>query len=222
MTIVIGVTGQARHGKSAVCEILCQEHGFTIIGFADALKRMALAIDPVIPVVHTGGQYPVTDKDVRAGATIVTARLSQIVAWSSWEKAKDDYPEVRRFLQALGTEGGRECIDPDIWVDLWEREVRKHDRVCVPDVRFLNEAIAVEGFLDESVWFDEGVAKTLWRVIRPGLVDENAGTTHASESEQAQIAVGTTLINEGTLEALSDKVRAALIAADVPAWEPTR
>lgn len=58
-----------------------------------------------------------------------------------WNGAKDD--RGRRLLQLLGTECGRECIGPDVWVDQWRALLPGRGYVIVDDVRFRNEAEAV-------------------------------------------------------------------------------
>ena len=158
--ITIGLTGKARAGKSAVAEILRDRHGFAIIGFADTLKSMALAIDPVIPIP----EFPHR-----------TARLSQIVEWAGWERAKDRYPEVRRFLQKLGTEGVRDHLGADAWVYAWAKKVDEAYRqgavgVAVPDVRFDNEAQEIRA------------RGHVWRVVRPGGHGASAAG-HVSEND---------------------------------------
>jgi hypothetical protein len=56
---------------------------------------------------------------------------------------------VRHWLQTLGTEWGRRCIHPDIWVNEAMSSARfaagagRADVVIMPDVRFENEAEAV-------------------------------------------------------------------------------
>lgn len=177
--ITIGLTGKARAGKSAVAEILRDRHGFAIIGFADTLKSMALAIDPVIPMPHTLG---------------TNAHLSQIVEWAGWERAKDVYPEVRRFLQRLGTEGVRNHLGADAWVDAWAKKVdeaytKGATGVAVPDVRFDNEAWTVR---------QRG---HIWRVVRPG--DHGASAAgHVSENGLPDGLVTLEINNSGSLDNL--------------------
>lgn len=179
---IIGLTGVMRSGKTTVCDILRDTHGFTVIGFADALKAMAIAIDPIV----TGGG----------------AGLASIVEYEGWEDAKDRYPEVRRFLQRLGTEGVRQHLSPDAWVDAWAHKVdmlNEYDAdVAVPDVRFLNEANAIGGFGGQ-----------VWRIVRPG----HGSSGHASEQEMDLITPSLNIENVGDVEYLADRVRDALAYA---------
>ena len=64
-----------------------------------------------------------------------------------WNGEKDE--KGRRLLQLIGTECGRECIDPDIWVKKWKKTVNDYffehptGIVVVDDLRFFNEYIGV-------------------------------------------------------------------------------
>lgn len=62
-----------------------------------------------------------------------------------WDGQKDE--KGRRLLQLLGTDCGRECIDPDIWITHWKSMIfdyrmifgKKLD-IIADDLRFENEA----------------------------------------------------------------------------------
>ena len=135
--MIIGLTGRKRSGKSTAARYLVENHGFTELSFAEPLKRMALAVDP------------------RVGPESDPVRLSEAVGVWGWEEAKDRFPEVRRFLQRLGTEGVRDHIGQDTWVNLAELEIirviRENEQVdqvaesniVFADVRFENEAALI-------------------------------------------------------------------------------
>lgn len=185
---IIGVTGQMGAGKNAIGKIL-EGHGYTQVGFADQLKSMALVLNPFIP--FTGAGFP--------------ERLSVLVGDRGWEAAKE-FPEVRRFLQVLGTEGVRAHLGEDAWIRALERRlwpIRFQENVTIgelmdataveyqyviTDVRFGNEAVAIKR------WGGE-----VWRVERPGF----EGDGHASETEVNSIPVDRTFVNDGTLEDLA-------------------
>lgn len=149
---IIGVTGLAQHGKDSTGQHLVTQYGYKRYAFADALKSMALALDPF---VDDGlGFY----------------RLNHIVEEEGWEGAKQ-YPEVRRFLQVLGTEGVRDHIGEDAWVDALDRQWTADGMplAVVTDVRFPNEAAYIKE-----------VGGVLLRVFRPGF--DNGVAQHASEA----------------------------------------
>jgi len=167
---IVGLVGPKRSGKDTAAAALVEQRGFVRVGFADAVKDLALRINPNITYDAFG-----------------SVRLRGTVDDYGWEKAKG-HPEVRRFLQELGT-GVRDTVGIDAWTRAWARKVRSlpfHTRVVVPDVRFLNEAKLIQGW---------AVPTTLIRVTRPGL---DLSDTHVSETEQARIRCDVELTNDGT------------------------
>jgi hypothetical protein len=119
---LIGVSGRKRHGKDTFAARLVERHGFTRVAFADPMREMALALDPII----SDGW-----------------RLAALVETFGWEEAKAN-PEVRRTLQRLGTEAGRGVLGDNIWVDTAMRYARSlGGRVVFTDCRFPNEADAI-------------------------------------------------------------------------------
>jgi hypothetical protein len=168
--MIIGITGKARSGKDTVAAHLVKHYGFKRIGFADAVKDMALDINPLL--TNSG------------------LRLNQAIRTLGWETAKDVYPEVRRFLQAMGTEGVRNRFGQNAWVDIVEDEVYRNSNLnwVIPDVRFFNEA----RFIGEA-------NGTLIRVQRftDDITDE-----HASECELDDARVDYGIMNEDRLSDL--------------------
>lgn len=120
---ILGLSGYAGVGKDALAHQLAAV-GWCHLKFAGPMKAMALALDPLV-----------ADR----------LRLTECVDRWGWERAKRDFPEVRRVLQALGTEGGRAILGNDVWVNATMAEVDRIDApVVLSDVRFPNEAQAVE------------------------------------------------------------------------------
>lgn len=139
--MLVGVSGAARHGKDTVAQVLVEDFGFVRVGFADALKKLAIEVNPTIP-----GH----------------GRLRSLVLDQGWEEAKV-YPEVRRLLQDLGV-GVREVIGPDAWVTAVSRTLQESlaKDIVIPDVRFPNEADFIHDqggqlWLVNRVGFDNGV-----------------------------------------------------------------
>lgn len=153
---LVGVTGRAQHGKNSVGEVLVEEHGFIQTAFADTLKEMALVLNPII--------VPST----------YNTRLADIVHELGWEQAKR-LPEIRRFLQVLGTEAVRDMIGENAWVDALDRYIFDRDDVddhqfVVTDVRFPNEA--------NWVMRNQGI---IIKVVRPNY-ENGVDPTHPSEA----------------------------------------
>ena len=138
--LLIGLSGRKRSGKDTFAARLVADHGFVRVALADPMKEMALAIDPIVDYRFTADA-----QEDRLGYTKLI-RLSEIVATHGWETAKAR-PEVRRLLQRLGTEGGREVLGDNVWIDAAfariENLLDAGAPVVVTDVRFTNEAEAI-------------------------------------------------------------------------------
>jgi hypothetical protein len=127
----IGIIGRARSGKDTAGKWFVDERGYRRVAFADALKEAALRVDPIVDTTEYGDY---------------TVDLSTVVADLGWEEAKDAHPEVRRFLQELGS--AMRAVDPDIWIrPVLEKSIEANDAgvpVVVTDVRYPNEVDALK------------------------------------------------------------------------------
>jgi hypothetical protein len=181
--VIVGLTGMAGSGKDSVADILVRNHGYTRIAFADPLRSMALALNPM---VDWGRNHLEISGPVR---------LRDVVDRDGWDVAKRFYPEVRRTLQRFGTEVIRDHVGPNFWVDTaMAKIVSQPDRNWViTDCRFPNEAEAV---------VDYGGAVVL--VVRPGL--EPLPGSHASEAGVGDGLIQARLFNRGTLDDLDLRV----------------
>lgn len=189
MTIVVGLTGYKRCGKDTSASVLIEQFGFRKYAFADALREIAYATDPMISMDAAPGWM---------GEHLPSEhhRYSQIIDTLGYERAKE-IPDFRRFLQRLGTEGIRSVFGENAWVDALDRRIRRDgaEFVVVPDCRFRNEA--------------EWVRKTgvLWRVIRPG---HGGDDNHPSERDIPNLPVDNELVAE-SVEELQKKVWSAVV-----------
>lgn len=122
---LIGISGAAGAGKDTLASHLAP-FGYVRVAFADPLREMALAIDPLIDVWDDVGG--------------IRLYLSDLVSDFGWDEAKKN-PEVRRFLQRLGTEGVRNFFGADTWVRLAEERIADLGDVpvVITDVRYPNE-----------------------------------------------------------------------------------
>src|ERR1019366_2559468 len=104
---LIGITGKARAGKDTLADIIVRKYRYKQRAFGDKLKEIALAINPILE--SAGGNEYMDWPELR---------LQDLVNEVGWEKAKEDVPEVRRLLQVIGTEAGRNIFGEDVWVNL--------------------------------------------------------------------------------------------------------
>ncbi|MCW7984112.1 hypothetical protein XF35_01745 [Streptomyces platensis subsp. clarensis] len=174
--------GRARSGKDTIAKRLIHQAAYVRVAFADPLKDMALRIDPII------------DPDA---SEYGSASLSMLVCNFGWERAKDEYSEVRRFLQQLG-QSIREQ-DEDFWLCQGLRKLDEAAKWNLPavvtDVRYPNEyeALKARGF-------------KMVRVTRPEpgqTIDWNSiGGDHESETALSDHEYDVLIRNNGPLAQL--------------------
>jgi hypothetical protein len=147
--LLIGLAGQMRSGKTTVGDFLEQKYGFVHLSFAAPIRRfvtgMCLQLNPTFNLER--------DKNKP----------------QSW--AGGSTP--RQIMQLMGTEFGRQMIDPDIWVNhamaLATRHLLDGSSVVMSDVRFANESKSI---------IEHGGA--VFQVVRPQS-DSTQLTSHISE-----------------------------------------
>jgi hypothetical protein len=178
--MIIGLSGYAQVGKDTVARILVEDYGFTRIGFADIIKKAAYILDPII--------------------TLDGVRLAHAVDKYGWDGAKQ-VPEVRRILQVLGSEIGRDLIDPQLWVELTMHSVHQDGKIVISDVRFRNEA--------EEIKWKHG---QIWRISR---IDKGAPVNvHRSETDMDSWDFDQYVSNNGSIDDLKEEI-ATLMSFDV-------
>lgn len=174
---IIGLSGFARVGKDEVAQILVNDYGFKRVAFADKLRDVLYQLNPMVGFDRHASLY-----------------VQDVIDHYGWNGYKEtEYgPEIRRLLQRLGTEAGRQTLWDSIWIDAAFNNVDS-DKVVVTDARFFNEFDAVR---------DRG--GSIWRIERPGVGPLNS---HASEMEAIDYPnFEVVLQNDGTLEDLQRKV----------------
>jgi hypothetical protein len=180
---LVGLIGRKRSGKDTLADVLVGKYGFAKGGFADPLREAALATNPIV-AYERPSLYVVAE-----------VRYREALNRYGYEGAKDRYPEVRTFLQRLGTDGIR-ALDDGFWVRIAEQRMdARTGPLVLTDVRFPNEAEAITkrgGYLI--------------RVVRPGQPDDD--DVHPSETALDDWPVNTRLENDGTLEEFVTKVSA--------------
>lgn len=187
---IIGIGGKLASGKDAISDHLVEEHGWVKLGMSDALGEALYQLDPFVPVEK---------KFLLFFKKISFIRYSTLFDEVGYTQAKVN-DEVRRLLQKLGTEVGRKIIGESTWTDI---VVRRADAaieagapgVIITGIRYPNEL----GMITEDL------AGELWWVHRPRLAATvNAG--HSSETSVSETDFDRTILNDGTLEDLYQKV----------------
>jgi hypothetical protein len=178
----VGLHGFAGVGKDTVAMILA-EYGYNRVAFADVLREALYVLNPVI-LFHPYGE---------------DQRVQDLVDRHGWDKAKRDYEEIRRMLQVLGTEVGREMISQDVWVNAAFKKLDADKKYVFTDVRFENEHHAIDSRLG-----------LLIKISRPGVGPTN---DHKSENGLPDQWFDAQIVNDGTVKDLHTKVARILALA---------
>jgi hypothetical protein len=112
---------------------------------------------------------------------------------------------VRRLLQVLGTEVGREMIDPNVWINIAQKRIHEHwtsnRKVVITAIRFPNELEMIRSLGGTSIWIERPTEQR-------GAIEELSG--HASETSVSQELFDYTIVNDQDLENLYDLTERAL------------
>lgn len=213
--MLLGITGPARHGKNTVADMLMPYlNNHTQFAFAAPIKAfLQFAFDAQesmlenkdgIQEFHTDEERLILGIEATFGDALKHFCISKeyaLVTLLGVLKELDVEPmsgthgvmniktSWRELMQVVGTEWGRDKLHPDFWVDPW----MPYGNTVITDVRRNNEAGAV--------------IKQGGLVIR--VVDPRKGEVvrkHVSESGVGDYYITTTIINDGSIEDLRDKV----------------
>lgn len=121
---LVGVAGKAGSGKDTAANFLCTRYGFNRYSLSTPIKRAIQNMFDLNPAIWRGEmKETVLDGLGRS---------------------------PRELAQTLGTEWGRKCVSPDIWIKFLEMEWERLNRLyqgelrapglVIPDIRFDNEA----------------------------------------------------------------------------------
>ena len=196
---IIGLSGVARAGKDTVAGVLRDLYGYRILSFSDALNDALYTLDRSVGV--DAGLFVTIpwEQDVPGLNPVVSGhrpgdplhiRYADLVDQVGYEQAKG-CSGVRRLLQAMGTEVGRDMLGEDIWVQALFNQVDSRP-VVITNVRFPNEYMETRR--------RGGV---VWRVSRPG---HTAALGHVSDTALDKFTFDRYIDNDGTVRELADKV----------------
>lgn len=174
---VIGIYAPApQSGKTTVANYLA-EHGYVCVSLAEPIKAMTEVF------LHQFG--------------FDAEEATHAVQYAKGTLVPELGLTVRQLLQTLGTEWGRTCLHPDVWVMTWSQRVHAllatGHRVVCDDVRRCNEASAIRIHGGQ-----------LWRVTRPSITRT---TNHISEGElDTYPDFDVHCVNDGTLAELHRRI----------------
>lgn len=167
-------------GKTVVANHLVSKYGYRKLAFAKPLKEMVASM-----LEYTG--------------------MSRIEAHEYvWDERQKNRllpglnVTLRHALQTLGTEWGRDCIQPDLWIKLAEMQLEMSIGVrwVCDDMRFPNEA---------QVLYGRGAQ--LWRINRQ---DAKPVKAHPSEGQLDNYEFNHVIWNDEGLNELKNKVETIL------------
>lgn len=168
----------AGSGKTTLANYLVGAHGYKRLSFAGPLKRMVALL-----LTELGYAPASADELVH---TLKEERLPGLNTTS------------RHLLRTLGTEWGRQCVHPELWLMCADRALsdltEDGHRVVFEDCRFANEA--------DFILRRGG---QLWRIERPGVARQ---TDHASEGGLDDVTFDRRIVNDGSLLDLYQQVQA--------------
>jgi len=140
--MIIGVSGYAQTGKDTIADHLVSKFGFQKTSFAEPIKQ---AVKHVFCLSHDQ----------------LYGNLKEVVD-TRWGMSP------RYIMQRFGAEAMRGTFGEDIWIQRLLMEICDDNDHVIPDVRFLNEAIALKQ-----------MGGYLFRITRAGIkIDESS---HVSE-----------------------------------------
>lgn len=168
-------------GKSTATRLLTEGLGYRLVKFAGPVKNIAAAF-----LTELG----VSEEEIEA--FLEGHRKEETLEGYGFEKLTS-----RRIQQVIGTEAGRDALDPNIWTTIAGRKVRRlldqGERVVIDDMRFPNEYDTVKQMGGEC-----------WCVYNPRV--PIPVSDHPSEGLLSEHSFNEALINDGTVEDLEQEI----------------
>jgi hypothetical protein len=184
---VLGFSGYAKSGKTAAAEYLVNKYGYERKHIAEPLRAMLAVL-------------------LRANG-LATEMITRYLTGDLKEEMIPEIGATSRHCQiTIGTEWGRECINPDLWADTWARGVATGDKVMNDSVRFVNEERVIQDDLEgitimierpgtAPIKFSSWLGEKLYRLF--------GWMRGVHDSERIDRLTPTyTIVNDGTLEDL--------------------
>jgi hypothetical protein len=182
---VLFLTGYKQSGKDTTAEYLQMYHHFSRFSYAKMLKDICMIIMERSGFDTHPGAYPVLFENPQLKETLITRKGKPV---TFRRKAPPELGEpfikytmtYRQFLQRVGTEAFRECIDEDTWLrpllTYIEQDVKNSgsNGVVLSDTRFINEYLVMKDMIDTEI---PGCSMELYGLIKDGPTSD----VHKSE-----------------------------------------
>jgi len=121
----IGLSGYAQSGKTTAAKYLEEKYGFKRRHIADPLRAMLAVL-------------------LRANG-LNSEMIGRYLEGDLKESVIPELGVTSRYAQiTIGTEWGRELINPDLWANTWMRGVTPGEKIMNDSVRFVNEQDVIQ------------------------------------------------------------------------------
>jgi hypothetical protein len=195
---LIGICGFIGSGKDTAAQYLIDNHNFTKLSFASALKDVVAAVFG-------------WDRVLLEGASPESRAWRERV--DTWWAARLNMPHLtpRWVLQYWGTEVCRTGFHQDIWVAALENQIRLIDSdIVITDCRFKNELDLIKKLGGSTVRIERGTKPDWYENARLfNIFNDTANlhilhkhNVHASEYSSVGYEYDHFIANNGTLDEL--------------------
>jgi hypothetical protein len=178
---IIGITGKKRSGKDTLANIIIKNSNDTYekVSFADPMRDIMREVcNPsrrlgYLVADWSGFNYEMEKEReclvVDFSKSFFGPTLIKALSYNTGDVVGNGIKFIefveqfegrlfspREFLQKLGTEFARETLGEDVWVDMLMSSLDEDKNYIIPDVRFDNEAKAIDGMIIETVREGQG------------------------------------------------------------------
>jgi hypothetical protein len=198
--MIIGICGRKQSGKTELAKQLVQYQFYWRLPFTEPFKEAAATM------LRLQG--------------VADAEIYRLV-WGDGKEEECKYFNGRsaRYIQeTLGTEWGREMVDLDIWVGIWERRVEyfrettsMFKNIVVEDMRYPNEAEVIRHHGGKLIRIEREKVRETTSIFP---IDD-----HISESEYLRIEVDLVIRNDSTPEYMLRQLKESSLMA-IPVQDP--